>query len=233
MPIFTSAFTVGTDDNGTTGLIPEFLGGVQEYNLTAQGRPEDVAHDIIEHGRSTWEGDAQTELAAVGAYAVGRWGFTATHGNMAAAITSDVTFILQTDAIRGAALNHSEPVEKWVRDGVRAGIRELVAELRDEEDEDATERAISIIRDRRQIEAAVQHGAERCVNVYGSSDLAFEAFRSASAAAFEILDDIDEMAHGTTVIFTTDTDTRETTARVLVECGGCGADIDPEGTCCE
>jgi hypothetical protein len=231
MPIFTSAFTFGKDETGTTGLIPEFLGGVEGYNLTAQRRSEDVAHDIIEHWRSPWEGDAQTELAAVGAYAVGRWGFTATSGNLASAITADVSFILRTDAIRGAALNHAEPVEQWVREGVRAGIRELVAELRDEDDDDATERAISIIRERRQIESAIQHGAERCVNVYGSSDFAFEAFQNAQAA-FDALD-LDELTEGASVVFTTDTETRETTARVTVECWGCGAGIDPEATCCE
>jgi len=231
MPIFTSAFTFGTDVLGTTGLIPEFLGGVEDEDLTAQRRSEDVAHDIIEHGRSTWEGDAQTELAAVGAYAVGRWGFTATSGNMASAISADVSYILRTDAVRGRALTHAEPVEQWVREGVRAGIRELVADLREEYDDDATERAISIIRERRQIESAIQHGAERCVNVYGSSDFAFDAFQGAQAA-FDALD-LDELTEGATVIFTTDTETRETTAVVMVECGGCGADIDPEGTCCE
>lgn len=231
MPIFTSAFTFGTDENGTTGLVPEFLHGVQDYDLRAQTRSEDVAHDIIEHWRSPWEGDAQTELAAVGAYAVGRWGFTATSGNMASAIAGDIHFILSTGGLRGAAMPHAEPIEQWVREGVRAGIRELVAELRDEDDENATERAISIIRDRRQIESAIQHGAERCVNIYGSSDFAFEAFQNAQAA-FDALD-LDELTEGASVIFTTDTETRETSARVVVECWGCGADVDPETTCCE
>jgi len=216
---------------GTTGLMPDFLHGVDEEYLTAQRRSADVAHDVIEHGSGNWEGDAQTELAAVGAYAVGRWGFTATSGNMASAIAGDVHFILSTDGLRGAAMPHAEPIGQWVREGVRAGIRERVAELRDEDDEDSTEQAISIIRDRRRIESAIQHGAERCVNIYGSSDFAYEAFQNVEAA-FDSLD-LDEMSEGDSVIFTTDTETRETSARVVVECWGCGADVDPETTCCE
>ena len=229
MPIFTRTFTFETDAMGTTGLIPEFLPGVDEEYLAACVRSKDVAHDIIEHWSNPCEGDAITELAAVGAYAVGRWGFTATSGNMADAISGDVQFILSTDALRGAAMPHAEPIEQWVRDGVRAGIRELVAELRD--DDDATEQAISIIRDRRQIESAIQHGAERCVNVYGSSDFAYEAFQNVEAA-FDSLD-LDEMGEGDSVTFTVDTDTREATVKVMGTCWACGDDVELGAECCE
>ena len=230
MTTFTSTFTFGTDENGTEGLIPEFLHGVPDHLLTAHAaRLESVAHDIIEHGRAAHEGDVRTELAAIGAYVVGRWGFEATYGNPASALAQDVEDIIESGATCGPRLPHTGPIEEWVRTGVRDGIKSAISNL-DPQDDDERGIAADLIRDRRRMESAVQHGAERCLAVYGSSDFAYEAFCNAKDAAEEAMRE--ELYAGASVTFTTDTDTRETSWAVQYECFGCGDMVDVDVTCC-
>lgn len=213
MTIFKREFTYGHDVEGSLGLIPEFLHGVQEEHLRAATDSSSVAHDVVEHWNGAYEGDAATEFQAVGAYAEGRWGFTARQGNRAGAISGDVCNILQTDGTpRGPVPTFEGEAEDWVKQGVRDGLREFLTEERYNVDDDRVGDLAEVVSYRRAIEAHIMAGAERIVNVYGCSDYAYETF-CAVQRAFEGLH-LDETLEGSTVTFTVDTEAHTASAEL-------------------
>ncbi len=126
--IFQRTFIYGVDDMGEQGWMPDFMTGCDEEYLSAQTDPSSIAHDVVEHAADPNEGDSASELKAVGAYAVGRWGFEATRGNMAGAIVGDVASIIHMGGVpRGPVPVNEYPPEDWIRKGVREGLRHYVA----------------------------------------------------------------------------------------------------------
>jgi len=140
-------FTWGTDENtGEDGWLPAWLDGVEDpYAFIGDG----VAHDALEHEAHESDGDLENETRALGAVYFIRgesgWFSGQNRGNSDPSenIASDFIELYRAFAYAGDAIGDKSPTDETdphgmaplFRDIVRAGIRQAIAEHRDDSEE--------------------------------------------------------------------------------------------------